>query len=48
MGVMAGMLPPSFLNQIPDILRPILNNGLIVSLLLVLLLEHILLKKGTR
>jgi len=47
MGVMGGMLPPAFLDQIPNVLKPILNNGLIVGLVLVLLLEHVLLKKET-
>ncbi|MBW2091095.1 MAG: hypothetical protein JRI34_03095, partial [Deltaproteobacteria bacterium] len=47
MGVMGGMLPPAFLDQIPNVLKPILNNGLIVGLVLVLLLEHGLLKKET-
>ncbi|MBW2051948.1 MAG: purine/pyrimidine permease [Deltaproteobacteria bacterium] len=47
MGVMGGLLPLAFLNQVPNILKPIINNGLIVGLLLVLLLEHVLLKKET-
>ncbi len=47
-GVMGGMLPQTFLNQIPNILKPIINNGLIVGLVLVLLLEHVLLKKNPK
>lgn len=43
LGTLASTLPPAFLDQLPAGLRPILGNGLIVGLVLVLLLEHVLL-----
>lgn len=48
LGTMAGLLPPEFLALLPAPLRPIIGNGLIVGLVLVLALEHVLLvkKKG--
>jgi len=44
-GTLAGLLPQAFLNQLPDALQPILGNGLVVGLVLVLLLEHVLMKE---
>lgn len=45
LGAMASLLPPAFLNLLPASLRPILGNGLIVGVVLVLLLEHVLLRE---
>jgi uracil permease len=44
-GVLVGLLPEEFMAQVPAVLRPILKNGLIVGLVLVLLLEHVLLRQ---
>jgi len=43
-GTMTGLFPAAFLARIPDVLRPILGNGLIVGLILALILEHVLLR----
>jgi len=44
-GVLVGLLPDAFMAQVPAVLRPILKNGLIVGLVLVLLLEHVILRE---
>jgi len=44
-GTLASLLPQAFLNQLPEALQPILGNGLVVGLVLVLLLEHVLMKE---
>jgi len=43
-GIMAGLFPPAFTALMPTALRPILSNGMVVGLILVLVLEHILLR----
>ena len=43
LGVIAGMLPPEFMAQLPKTIKPLLSNGLIVGVVLVLLLEHVIL-----
>jgi len=48
LGSIAGLLPEDFLNQWPSFLRPLLGNGLIVGVVLVLTLEHVLLREKDR
>jgi uracil permease len=43
MGTAAGMMPESFLSQLPSGLSPIVSNGLIVGVVAVILLEHLIL-----
>jgi uracil permease len=45
MGTMAGFFPQNVTLALPDYLRPVLSNSLVAGIILVLLLEHILLKK---
>lgn len=45
LGLLAVLMPQPFLDQVPDILKPIISNGLIVGLILVVLLEHVILRK---
>ncbi len=44
-GALLGFLPQEMMNAVPQILRALLGNGLIFGILLVLLLEHLLLRK---
>lgn len=46
MGTMAGFLPQDVTLALPDYLRAILSNSLVAGIILVLLLEHVLLRKG--
>ncbi len=45
LGTAASLAPKAFLELLPGSLRPILGNGLVVGVLLVLLLEHVILKE---
>ncbi|MGV8074628.1 MAG: uracil-xanthine permease family protein [Syntrophobacteraceae bacterium] len=45
LGTMVGFLPEPFTNSMPAALRIFLGNGLIVGIFLVLVLEHIILRK---
>jgi len=44
-GSLLGFLPQEMMNAVPQLLRALLGNGLIFGILLVLLLEHLLLRK---
>ena len=48
LGVLASQMPESFLEYLPTALRPIAGNGLIVGVVMVLLLEHLLLREKKR
>ena len=45
LGTIVGILPKAFYASIPKALQVLLNNGLIVGIVVVLLLEHVLLRK---
>jgi xanthine/uracil permease len=45
MGTMAGFLPQNVTLALPDYLRAVLSNSLVAGIILVLLLEHVLLRK---
>jgi len=45
MGTMAGFLPQDVTLALPDYLRAVLSNSLVAGIVLVLLLEHVLLRK---
>lgn len=45
LGTTVGILPKSFYTAIPEALQVLLNNGLIVGIVVVLLMEHVLLRK---
>lgn len=44
-GLFLSFAPDSVLNQIPSTLRPILGNGFVMGVILVLLLEHLIFRK---
>jgi xanthine/uracil permease len=45
MGTAAGLLPSAFLDRLPDSIRPLAGNGLIVGVVAVLLLEHVVFRR---
>lgn len=45
-GLFLSFAPDTALNHIPSTLRPILGNGFVMGVIMVLLLEHIILKKN--
>jgi xanthine/uracil permease len=45
MGTMAGFLPENVTLALPDYLRAVLSNSLVAGIILVILLEHVLLRK---
>lgn len=44
--ILISFIPGSALNQIPDIIRPIISNGFVVGVIAVLLLEHLIFRKS--
>lgn len=47
-GTTIAFLPVSMINQLPDILRPVLGNGFVMGTLFVLILEHLLYPRGIK
>ena len=45
LGITSALMPEAFLSQLPQILRPLAGNGLIVGVVFVLLLEHVILRE---
>jgi len=45
LGTMATVLPPDFLAAVPPFLRVFLGNGLVMGIVMVVILEHGLLKE---
>jgi uracil permease len=46
LGTMVGFLPPEMMQSVPGALQVFLGNGLIVGIFMVLVLEHVLLRKN--
>jgi uracil permease len=46
-GTLIGFLPPAFFESLPSLLRAFLGNGLVTGIVLVICLEHALLKPRT-
>jgi uracil permease len=46
-GTMVGFLPAALMQAVPSSVRVFLGNGLIVGIVLVLVLEHLLMRKRT-
>jgi len=42
LGTLVSFLPPTFLADVPDVLRPVLGNGFVVGVIAALFMEHIL------
>ncbi|MBW1772720.1 MAG: xanthine permease, partial [Deltaproteobacteria bacterium] len=47
LGTTVGILPKAFYTVIPKALQVLLSNGLIVGIVVVLLMEHVLLRKSS-
>ncbi|EHQ87880.1 uracil-xanthine permease family protein [Desulfosporosinus youngiae] len=45
LGVLISYLPPAVLNTFPSILKPVLGNGFVVGVIVVLIMEHIVFRK---
>jgi len=45
-GTLVAVVPPAFFAQFPVWVGTILGNGLVLGIILVLLLEHVLMRKG--
>jgi xanthine/uracil permease len=46
-GTLAAIVPRPFLAQMPDMIRGLAGNGLVVGVVLALLLEHVVLRQST-